>query len=61
MGVRNVKKEELARLECKSLDAQFKTDIAEGLNCSPFETEAVLEVVKEVYFPFLDGASPWCP
>lgn len=61
MGVRNVKREELARLECKSLDAQFKTEILEGLNCSPFETEAVLEVVKEVYFPFLDETSPKGP
>lgn len=61
MGVRNVKREELARLECKSLDAQFTTEIREGLNCSPFEAEAVLDVVKEVYFPFLDEASPKGP
>ncbi len=56
MGVRHVKREELRRLDCKTLDAQFKTSIREGLNCSPFESEAVLGVVHEVYGPAL-GAS----
>ena len=50
MGVRNVGREELLRLEAKTLDAQFLTTVQEGLNCSPFESHAVLEVVKEVYF-----------
>lgn len=54
MGVRNVRRQELRRLEAKTLDARFLTEIQEGLNCSPFEAEAVLQVVKEVYFPFLD-------
>jgi len=58
MGSRNVKKEELTRLESKSLDAQFKTVVRDGLGCSPFEAEAVLDAVREVYFPFLDEASP---
>jgi DNA-binding CsgD family transcriptional regulator len=54
MGVRNVGRQELRRLEAKTLDARFLTEIQQGLNCSPFEAEAVLKVVKEVYFPFLD-------
>src|SRR2546428_12671888 len=54
MGVRNVRRQELRRLEAKTLDARFLTEIQQGLNCSPFEAEAVLKVVKEVYFPFLD-------
>jgi DNA-binding CsgD family transcriptional regulator len=49
MGVRHVKREELKRLESKTLDAEFKATIRQGLNCSPFEAEAVLEVVHEVY------------
>ena len=49
MGVRNAKQEELRRLDCKTLDAQFKTTIRDGLNCSPFEAEAVLQVMHEVY------------
>jgi hypothetical protein len=61
MGVRNVNKEELARLQSKSLDAQFKAIAQEGLGCSPFEAEAVLEAVKEVYAPFLDETSPQAP
>ena len=54
MGVRNVRRLELRRLEAKTLDARFLTEIQQGLNCSPFEGEAVLKVVKKVYFPFLD-------
>jgi len=56
MGVRNPRYEELLRLESKTLDAQFLTTVQQGLNCSPFESHAVLEVVKEVYFPFLAQA-----
>jgi hypothetical protein len=54
MGVRKGRRQELQRLEAKTLDAKFLTEIQQGLNCSPFEAEAVLQVVKEVYFPFLD-------
>jgi DNA-binding CsgD family transcriptional regulator len=54
MGVRNQNREILKRLDSKTLDAEFLTEAEQGLNCSPFEAEAVLEVVKEVYFPFLD-------
>jgi hypothetical protein len=56
MGVHNPSRRELLRMEAKTLDAQFLTTIQQGLNCSPFESEAVLEVVKEVYFPFLARA-----
>ena len=56
MGVRDAKREELHRLDCKTLDAQFKTTIREGLNCSPFEAEAVVEVVHEVFGAALGGS-----
>ena len=49
MAVRDAKREELDRLDCKTLDARFKTTIREGLNCSPFEAQAIVEVVHEVY------------
>jgi hypothetical protein len=55
MGIRNAKKETLDRLSAKTLEAQFLQEIQHGLNCSPFEAEAVLGVVKEVYLPFLDS------
>lgn len=57
MGIRNAKREELGRLESKTLDARFLQTIRDGLGCSPFEAEAVLGVVREVYLPFLDGGS----
>jgi hypothetical protein len=49
MGIRNQNREILKRLDSKTLEAKFLTEIEQGLNCSPFEAEAVLEVVKEVY------------
>jgi len=61
MGVRNKKRETLARLNSKTLDAGFINEIQTGLNCSPFESEAVLDVVKEVYSPFLDEQSVKAP
>ena len=61
MGIRNSKKERLHRLESKSLDARFIQEIQKGLNCSPFEAHAVLEVVKELYLPFFDEAAPMAP
>jgi Protein of unknown function (DUF1670) len=61
MGVRNPRYQELLRLESKTLDAQFLTTIQQGLSCSPFESHAVLEVVKEVYFPFLAQAQTAIP
>jgi hypothetical protein len=53
MGIRHVKRQELQRLEAKTLEAKFLGEIQSGLNCSPFEAEAVLQVVQEVYFPIL--------
>jgi DNA-binding CsgD family transcriptional regulator len=61
MGIRNRSKEGLDRLASKTLDARFLHDMEHGLNCSPFEAEAVLQVVKEVYFPFIDAESPMAP
>ncbi len=58
MSVRNQDREAIERLESKTLDARFTTEIQQGLNSSPFEAEAVLDVVKEVYFPFLSSQSP---
>ena len=55
MGVRNRDREVIERLDSKTLDARFTAEIEQGLNCSPFESEAVLEVVKEVFFPFLSA------
>jgi hypothetical protein len=61
MGIRNRDREVIERLNGKTLDAKFVTEIGSGLNCSPFEAEAVLNVVKEVYFPFLDAEGNRAP
>jgi len=42
------------RLQAKSLDAQFKNEMVTGLNCSPFEAEAIIEKVHEIYTPLLE-------
>jgi hypothetical protein len=61
MGIRNRGREELSRLECKTLDAKFKQEVQHGLNCSLFEAEALVNVVKEVYLPFIEQAAPVGP
>lgn len=61
MGVRNRDRETLNRLMGKTLEARFLREVGEGLNCSPFEAEAVLQVVREVYFPYLDEAGGSAP
>lgn len=43
------------RLSVKTLDQQFRKEVEEGLNCSPIESEAITNIVKEVYFPYLTG------
>jgi DNA-binding CsgD family transcriptional regulator len=57
MSIRNPEREELLRLELKTLEGRFRTILQEGLNCSPFEAEAVIGAVREVYFPWIDEAS----
>jgi hypothetical protein len=57
MGVCNRDREVIERLDSKTLDARFTTEIEHGLDCCPFESKAILDVVKEVYFPFLAAES----
>lgn len=42
------------RLQAKSLDAQFINEMISGLNCSPFEADAILEKVHEIYDPLME-------
>ena len=57
MGVRRPAREAAQRLEHKTLDSRFLGIVRKGLGCSTFEAEAVLEVVREVYGPYL-GLAP---
>jgi hypothetical protein len=45
-----------SRLAAKSLDRQFVNEIIHGLNCSPFEAEAVLESVYRVFGDYFDSS-----
>jgi DNA-binding NarL/FixJ family response regulator len=42
------------RLAAKQLDQQFVQHIIAGLNCSPFEAEAVLQAVHQIYALLFD-------
>lgn len=54
--IRNTEHEQLNRLAVKTLDQIFIMRLKEGLGCSMFEAEAITELIREVYFPWL--ASP---
>lgn len=43
-----------SRLQAKSLDSQFMNAMVAGLNCSPFEAEAVVETVHKIYAPLFE-------
>ena len=51
--VRKTEREQLNRLTVKTLDQVFIARAKEGLNCSLFEAQALTDLVKEVYFPWL--------
>ena len=51
--VRKTEREQLSRLTVKTLDQVFIARAKEGLNCSLFEAQALTDLVKEVYFPWL--------
>lgn len=53
MGSSRPKRNELDRLSVKTLDDRFLTEIQQGLNCSAFESEAVLNLVHEVFAPVM--------
>ncbi len=61
MGIRQAGKEILNRLESKTLESRFLGIIRQGLGCSPFEAEAVLDAVKEVYYPYLGSGGSAIP
>jgi hypothetical protein len=43
------------RLKQKQLDQMFTQKLLTGLNCSPFEAAAIMDVVYDVYRPFFDN------
>ena len=51
--IRQPEREQLNRLSAKTLDQVFIMRVKEGLSCSHFEAQALTDLVKEVYFPWL--------
>jgi len=49
--IRNQKFEKQERLKFKTVDAQFAQSVQKGLNCSPFEAEAIVKIARETYCP----------
>ena len=50
---RQTEREQIHRLSVKTLDQVFIVRACEGLSCSMFEAQALTELIKEVYFPWL--------
>lgn len=50
-----------ARLAQKQLDHQFLNEMIRGLQCSPFEAQAILEAVYQVYQPYFDTSGTLKP
>ena len=50
---RQTEHEQIQRLSVKTLDQVFIARACEGLGCSMFEAQALTELIKEVYFPWL--------
>lgn len=53
--INNTALQRWSRLQQKSLGRQFVNEIIEGLHCSRFEAEAVLETVERVYGSFFQS------
>ncbi len=49
------------RLGAKCLDSQFINEMIQGLNCSPFEAEAILETLHKIYGDYFDTSSAMVP
>lgn len=49
--VRNHRQEKHVRLTSKTVDAQLSRAVRQGLNCSPFEAEAIVKLARSVYEP----------
>ena len=52
--IKNTSLQKWNRLAQKQLDQQFLNEITNGLECSPFEAQAILEAVYNVYGPYFE-------
>jgi hypothetical protein len=49
------------RIAAKSIDAQFSQAMQQGLNCSPFEAQIMVEKVHELYGPLFETSTAVLP
>ncbi len=59
--VNNTSRQRWQRADARQLDNQFMQTIQHGMNCSPFEAEAIRDAVHEVYAPLLDAGDTLRP
>ena len=59
--INNTSLQKWNRLAQKQLDQQFVNQIITGLQCSPFEANAILEAVYKVYAPYFETSGTLKP
>ena len=59
--INNTSLQKWNRLAQKQLDQQFLNEIISGLQCSPFEANAVLDTVYKVYAPYFETSGTLKP
>ena len=59
--INNTSLHKWSRLAQKQLDQQFRAEIINGLQCSPFEAQAILEAVYKVYAPYFETSGTLKP
>jgi len=59
--INNTSLQKWNRLAQKQLDQQFINEIISGLQCSPFEAQAILESVYSVYAPYFETSGTLKP
>jgi len=59
--IKNTSLQKWSRLTQKQLDQQFINAIIKGLQCSPFEAQAILESVYSVYAPYFETSGTLKP
>ncbi len=59
--INNTSRQRWQRAEARQLDMQFMQTIQHGMNCSPFEAEAIRDAVHEVYAPLLEASDSLKP
>jgi len=59
--INNTSPQRWDRISAKSIDTQFSNAMQQGLNCSPFEAQIMVEKVHELYGPLFDSSTSTQP